>query len=171
MQHVVARHHHRRQDLLRRLGVSFPGVCVSRVEDAVDKAFEAALLRPAMLEAAEASSDARAFNLLYRIAWRNLRAEWRRPCTRREMVCDAMEDLGHLQGDGDVHAVVTRLSIEQLFEPAARQFGAGRKAALGRALRARVLEGASDVEAAAAHRVPREYVNRARSWMREELAA
>jgi hypothetical protein len=54
--------------------------------------------------------------------------------------------------------------VHGLVDLAAARFGGRRKRALRAALHDR-LAGGTDAEAARAHRVPREYVNRAKRWI------
>jgi hypothetical protein len=161
-----------RPTLIRRVAKAFPTAPHGSAEDAVSHAFEVVLRRPQLLEEAERRGGERiGVALLHRIAWRAMRGEHRRPRQRNEL---AVPEIGRVRSSGEtmeVRCLELRLSVEGLLDSASRRYGNHRHADLRRALTARMLAGQTDVEAGRNHHVPREYVNRARNWIAEQLAA
>lgn len=170
--------------LLQLLGVrlratlrqDFPHFCPGRLEDAVSQAFAEVWARPSMLQAVTVADDDAAFQILYSIAWREARGQWRRKAYKSECSISAMEESGwtapadELDPEDVLETAQFMERIEALVDEAAQRFGHRQATALSAALRARIFEEMSDVEAAARHGVPREYVNRSKRWMQAALA-
>lgn len=152
----------------------FPRTSHARVQDAVADAFTEALESPERYRRAlDDGGDGELIRLLRQVAWRGLRGHHRRKSTRCELLDHegvAMEPthsvtpLRVLSGKRELARTLT------LVDQAAQRFGGTRSNALRAALHARVT-GISDAEAARAHGVPREYVNRAKRWIGAQLRA
>jgi hypothetical protein len=150
----------------------FPGAGAAQVEDAVSDAFHDAVARPRPFANALAQGGTDAvMPLLRQVAWRRLRGHLRKKSTRCEVMTGTTREPVHpctpqtlvLGRELTVHVLA-------LVDQAAAVHGGRRKRALRAALLTR-LAGSTDTEAARAHRVRREYVNRAMHWIRRHLAA
>ena len=169
---TIQRHH--TPSIERRLRRAFGRACVSHIEDAIGNAFTDALARPApFLARWQRHGEAGLVRFFYHVAWRHLRAYFRKKASRCEI--PSGELLGMMP---EIHDTLTPYVIASsreteaitscLVEEAAERFGGGRRRSLGAALRER-LGGGTDTEAARAHAVPREYVNRAKRWIGTQL--
>jgi hypothetical protein len=150
----------------------FPGAGSALVEDAVSDAFHDAVARPRPFANAWAQGgQAAIMPLLKQVAWRHLRGHLRKKSSRCEVMVGTAAEPVHLCTPQEL-ALGRELTahVLALVDQAAALFGGRRKRALRAALHAR-LAGSTDAEAARAHRVPREYVNRARRWIARHLAA
>lgn len=167
---------HQESRLRAALRRAFPNICLGRVEDAISNAFLEVLEHPNLLESITLSNEATAFCLLYRIAWCDLRGQWRRRSYQLELSLAPTEGAAARDVAGPHSAddlVVTRrllARVEQLIEQAGAMFSRHAPERLSGALRAR-LDGLTDGQAAKAWGVRREPVNRARLWFMETLAA
>lgn len=168
---TLYRQHH--ISLQRGLHRAFPRADLGLVEDAVASAFEDALERPRSFVATWQRSGHAGLLLLFKqVAWRHLRGHFRKKSSQCEIASlHAAREPDHVVTPF-VIAVgrETQARIEALIAQAALLFGGRRAHALALALHAR-LEGSSDTEAARRHRVPREYVNRAKRWICAQLRA
>ena len=160
---------YRRHNLLLQIRIqsAFPPADRGLVEDAVASAFEDALERPAPFRAAyQNGGRARLLRLFEQVAWRHLRGHYRKKSSKCEIAtadptrepCDPRTPYAHACGRE------TAAHVLRLVDEAAVRFGGGQPQALRQALRAR-LGGGTDAEVARCHRVPREYVNRAKRWI------
>jgi DNA-directed RNA polymerase specialized sigma24 family protein len=148
----------------------FPRAGSALVEDAVSDAFHDAVARPRPFENALAQGgEAAVMPLLKQVAWRHLRGHLRKKSSQREVMIGATVEPAHLHTPQAL-ALGRELTahVLALVDQAAALFGGRRRRALRAALHAR-LAGSTDAEAARAHGVPREYVNRAKSWIRMRL--
>lgn len=166
--HVLASHFYTLSPrLVRRLRADFPMTCTSACEDATSSAILIGLESPLAVEGVWQKDGLEGlFRWLHVVAWRALRGKLRLASTKLE---GSMED--ETAGGGDpLVALLSREGLDRanaLIDEAATRFGGRRATALGDALRTRFTEECTDGEAAAAHGVHRESVNRARSWMRQ----
>ncbi len=153
--------------LVRRLRAEFPAVCGSTCEDAVSVAVAAGLESAGALDrVCQKDGPEGLFRWLHLVAWRAVRGALRRASSRREGVSDR-EPAG---GADPAAVLLVREDLrraEGLLDEAAHRFGGPRVPALRAALSMRFTEECTDGEAAAAHGVHRETVNRARSWVRQ----
>lgn len=140
------------------------------VEDAVAESFVQALERPAaFLRAAQSSGETGLRRLLRVVAWRNLRAHFRKKARRQERTgMELVEPQDALTPQHFVSGRQTASRVLALVDVAAARFGGTHAEALRTALHDR-LGGGTDTEAARAHGVPREYVNRAKRWIGTQL--
>ncbi|MCG8418431.1 MAG: hypothetical protein MJE77_10855 [Proteobacteria bacterium] len=150
----------------------FPGTPHANVQDAVADAFTEALARPSSFhDAWRAGGDPALIRLIRQAAWRHLRGYWRKKSTRHELLSRTQEF------DEPSHCLtpLVEASSQQilahtlrLVDAAAVRFGGKHSRKLRSALHTRLI-GNSDTEAARACGVPREYVNRAKRWIRSQL--
>lgn len=154
------------------LGQRYPRADHGLVEDAVSESFAQALEHPAaFLRARDSGGDAGLRRLLRVVAWRNLRAHFRKKARRWERTGVALaEPQDALTPQHIVSGRQTATRVLDLVDVAASRFGGGQPEALRTALHER-LTGGTDTEAARAHGVPREYVNRAKRWIGTQLHA
>lgn len=155
----------------RWLARRFPGTGSAAVEDAMSDAFEDTMARPRpFVNAWKRGGQAAVVRLLRQAAWRRLRGHLRKKSSRCEVGGTDAEPV-YLCTPQEL-ALGRELGAEvlALVEQAAAIHGGRRARALRAALLAR-LAGSTDTEAARAHRVPREYVNRAKRWIGMHLAA
>lgn len=151
---------------------AFPKAGRALIEDAVNDAFVVALERPARF--AQAYRQGRGLALLRRVAWRQLRAYFRRKSSQCELAGE--EHIAHANAPAALSPAALLSSYQEvtrtftLVDEAADQFGGKQAPALRAALHMR-LAGSTDTEAAKAHNVPREYVNRAKRWIGMHLCA
>ncbi|MDH5642433.1 MAG: hypothetical protein OEY28_14175 [Nitrospira sp.] len=163
---IYAQHH---QSIRIRLGRRFPRVSHALVEDAVADAFMDALQRPTSFMCTWQQDGTGALRrLIEQVAWRSLRGYLRKKSSRCELFSAAA-----IEAAAESYEQTASIRIEQrekisralrLIDIAAVRFGGSRSRSLRSALHAR-LEGYSDTEAARDHRIPREYVNRAKRWI------
>lgn len=147
----------------------FPRTSAALVEDAVSDAFHDALAYPASFTPAWKRDDHPALvRLLRQVAWRRLRGRLRKKSSQCEVSSDVIEPLDVATPDVLASSRELTLRVHRLVDQAARRFGGTRSQALRAALYER-LEGGTDTEAARAHGVPREYVNRAKRWIATHL--
>jgi len=167
---LVERSYRRYSTPLRQwLRQCYPRADHGLVEDAVADSFVHVLERPDAF--ARAMEDGGESALLRLIAWRNLRGHFRkkaRQCERTDV--DAVEQPGALTPHQIVSGRQTVTRVCELIDAAAVRFGGSRSEALRTALHDR-LAGGTDTEAARAHGLPREYVNRAKRWLGTQLHA
>ena len=78
--------------LRRALQRSFPRMCPGRIEDALREACLASLESPEAFEAALLAGEDHLFRLYLTVAWRGLRAQWRRSSYRLESGGRALND-------------------------------------------------------------------------------
>ena len=164
----------RRGELIDWLQRQFPRTSHALVQDAVADVFTEALESPDRFRRAlDQGGRGELIRMIRVVAWRGLRGHHRRKSTRCELLgqegvatepCDPVTPLRVLSGKQELARTLS------LVEQAALRFGGTRPNALRAALRARVA-GVSDSEAARAHGVPREYVNRAKRWIGAQLRA
>lgn len=167
LERVIRTHY---PSLLVYLARRFPRLDRARLEDAVGDALEVACREPARFEAAGRRGDPALLKLLRVVSWRTLRAWYRRPTRRVEVTREHLPDHPDARlPDAQVIARRELSVMHSLVTRAARKTCKGRSAALEAALHDR-LGGATDAEAGRRHGVPREYVNRARRWMLDQLA-
>lgn len=157
------------QPLQQWLARHFPRTSAALVEDAVSDAFHDALACPASFAPAWKRDDHSALvRLLRQVAWRRLRGRLRKKSSQCEVSSEAIEALDVDTPDVLASSRELTLRVHQLVDQAALRFGGNRSQALRAALHDR-LEGGTDTEAARAHGIPREYVNRAKRWIAMEL--
>jgi len=151
----------------------FPRMCRSRAEDAVHNAFVAVLACPETFEKGLAARGPAELERLVRtVAWRELRGQWRRKSYQSEVPLVAVCAPHTHTTPYDVTVANELLTeVELLADEAAVIFGGNRSRALRDALRARVSTGNSDSGIAREHGVPREYLSKAKNWMKRQLAA
>lgn len=148
---------------------SFPKARLEDAEDAVASALCSLIASPSAVERAYATDGLPAVGGLLRVAaWRQMRAHYRKSSTRRETCLPADHRANRAPDWHDPErALVFDDSLQQLIDMATRRFAHGQRAAFRRAMHLRLVEGHTDTEAAAATGVPREYVNRAKCWLRQ----
>lgn len=151
--------------LVRRAARSFPRVCPSQAEDAVQDLFLGILRRQARGELPNLPTGAE----LVPYVWRAMRQRWRTRVRHPEhgVALEGLLDpkLGH--GESALEARRAVEALDHLLLRAARRFGPVEP--MLAALRARMAD--EDTETALARRfgVRRESLNRAVAWMAEEL--
>ena len=151
--------------LLQFLRRCYPGVPSDWREDAVSSAFEVILLRPSMVyDAWRAGGASHVARRLQLIAWRQLRAINRKSWP---LVAMPLPDLAGDTGMSRCDWISGRL--EASLVRVARRVCAARHEALVAALVDRLTSGDGDAEVAARHQLRREYINRARRALAEEL--
>jgi DNA-directed RNA polymerase specialized sigma24 family protein len=171
--HLVEQWYRRYNTSLRSwLQKCYPRADHGLVEDAVADSFIFALESPAVFARAMQAGGERAVRRLLRlIAWRNLRGHFRKKATRLERTStDAADRSDTMTPHELVSGQQTARCVFDLVDVAAVRFGGGRSDALRTALHDR-LGGITDAEAARAHGLPREYVNRAKRWIGSQLEA
>lgn len=147
----------------------FPRADHGLVEDAVADSFVHVLERPDVF--VHTLEDGGESALLRLIAWRNLRGHFRRKARQCEHTdVDALEPEDALTPQQIASGRQTATRVCELIDAAAVRFGGNRSDALRTALHDR-LGGGTDTEAARAHGLPREYVNRAKRWLGTQLHA
>lgn len=141
--------------LLRRLRRAWPTSPAELLEDAAQQALVA------LWERSDAGPMVSPEGFAWRVAWRAVRGGWRDDRRRAAAV---------EPGRDPWRAVDLRLDLERRLGAHLAAFPPERRAPLRRALHARA-DGLDDGEAAEAHGVPREYLNRLRGSLRRELVA
>lgn len=154
---------------------AYPKACRALIEDAVGDAFLDALADPTpFVQAYQQGQEAALGALLKTVSWRKLRAQYRRKSSQCELPGDdhlARANAPITSSPATlVQSYQTLARTLTLVEEAAGQFGGKHPEALAAALYMRI-SGSSDTEAARAHNVPREYVNRAKRWIGNHLNA
>lgn len=144
-----------RTRLLRRLARDWPTTSRELLEDAAQQALVA------LWERSSAGPMVSPEGFAWRVAWRAVRGGWRD--TRRQAA--SLEPLRD-----PWRAVDLRLDLQRRLPAHLAAFPPERREPLRRALGERA-EGLDDAQAAAAHGVPREYLNRLRGTLRRELVA
>lgn len=140
--------------LERWLQCCFPTWPAASVEDAVADAMTTVLSKQGWALPAD-------MRLLRTVAWRGLRAEWRRPRPQRiGLRAPATAD-----PTGRIEARSTLRRLNTLIEPAVEEFGGRKKSQVRSALVSRLADGESDTAVARQHGVRREAINRARRAM------
>lgn len=159
-----------RAQLQRSLARSFPRAGEALLEDAVSDAITDAVAKPdAFLHAWEHRGEGALLGLLRHAAWCHLRGHYRRKASRCEVRLEI--DLRDPQTpESVVRGRESMAKVLALVDQAAERFGGSRPQDLREALYTR-LDGATDIEAARAHGVRREYVNRAKRWIGNHLDA
>lgn len=171
-----------RESHIRRLSRCFPKVCLGLVEDSVDEAWlelhrrglrgqplaAAVDERPAVQVPAEFDQTFVRW-WLFRVAWCHLRGVVRRRSFRQETGDVDLAMVAVAQSAEQEEGLLLDLQLGQLIPEAARLFGGRYRAGLELALHDRVVLGFSDRDAANANDVPREYVNRAKNWILEQI--
>lgn len=161
-------HQQHRARLQRALARSFPRAGQALLEDAVSDAFTDAVAKPgAFVLAWEHRGEHALLGLLRHAAWCHLRGHYRRKSSRCEVMMELdIRDPQTPESVARSHEAVA--CVLGLVDQAAERFGGGHAHALREALYMR-LDGATDIEAARAHGVRREYVNRAKRWIGDRL--
>lgn len=167
---------------IQRLTRCFPRVCSGLVEDAVDEAWLELHRRGVLGRPLAAETDDRPALLvpeefdhslvrwwLFRVAWCQLRNAVRRRAFRRETGEIDLSVLTAAREAEQEEELVMEQQLRELVPEAARRFGGRYRVELEGALYDRFVLGLSDREAALAHDVPREYVNRAKNWILDQL--
>lgn len=158
-------------EVRRRLRGAFPRASGPDLDDAVQHAFlEAIEHTDAFNDALEVDGD-QGLRWLVMVAWRFLRGEFRRLGVKMRA------DLPDHDAFPDARpSAVTVLEsrealdrVETLLDRAAALHGPACQQGLRDALLARICEEDTDANAARRHGVPREYVNRARRWIADQL--
>lgn len=156
--------------IVRYLRSSFPAMCPSRAEDAAYEAYIVALKRPDLFaDALARGGPQRALALFRRIAWRNLRGQWRRKAFQRETTQLDASAYGGPNHPGQDLLVRFDERLEDVLHDAVNRFGGTRKTALRAALEAKFTGGGSDKDIAESHGFPREYLNRAKQHVLREM--
>lgn len=144
----------------------YPRADEALVEDAVADAFVHALERPEVfVRTMDDGGRGTLWPLFRTIAWRNLRGHFRKKARRWES--PGIDDAAPQSAQTPQDIVASReiaTRVLELIDVAAVRFGGSRPDALRTALHER-LAGGTDTDAARAHGVPREYVNRAKRWI------
>lgn len=150
-----------RDRLLHQLARAYPGFPPESVEDAVQDALLCVVRRP------PAGGPAGLTPLVYHIAWRRLRGEWRRRRVRPEASA-AVRERGPVVGAGqEVATDAKRLARAMLW--VLKDHGGCHRDALEAALWEKIASGDSDVDLARRHGFPRERLNRAWSALLNAL--
>ena len=159
--------------IVRRLQHSFPGMCASRCEDAAYAAYLDSLAKPAVFrDALTRGGESMLVGVYQQVAWRHLRGQWRKKSFQSEQAFDVVPELmGGTTPEALTSADELRVRVDALVHEAAAQFGGSRPELLEAALRDKLLGGEPDTRLAKRHDVPREYLNRAKRWLQDEVRA
>ncbi|MDP2313818.1 MAG: hypothetical protein Q8P41_12995 [Pseudomonadota bacterium] len=104
------------------------------------------------------------------VAWRAMAALHRRSSHRHEVPMELPPEPMHLvTAEGALVGRRAAERVDALLRAAARQYGGRRPERLERALRERLEDDGTDVDVARRHGLPRETLNRARSWLSAQL--
>ncbi|MCB9763081.1 MAG: hypothetical protein H6739_24990 [Alphaproteobacteria bacterium] len=148
----------------------FPNACRGQVEDAVSAAFLAAMTHPDRFARALAEGgEDRVLGLFRVVAWRAMRAWWRRGARRHERLdADASAMLGACPA-GQQASAVLHLDVATAIQDAAVLCCRSDSARICAAVADRLASGDTDTDVARRHGVRREYVNRVRREVAREL--
>lgn len=156
---------------LLRFGCSrFPRTCQALVEDVVSEVFEELLLHPELLGSEDADARPEAlYRLMRTICWRKLRALHRRGQHHPTSGLDEEAEALHGRAPGQEWAAEAHINLPRLLGQACRQHGGSQATAVQRALEEGMLHGESEGVLAQRYGVRREYLNRTRRELREQL--
>lgn len=157
--------------LERTLSRRYSGVCRGRIEDAVAAAFAELCANHTLWAGFAPGDDHGAWRLLYLLAWRQLRGQCRLRSFRAEvgmlelLAANTATVASGPSPEQSASASELDAWVRRLIVEAARCCGGRRPEPLEQALLERIFEERTDVEVAARHGVPREYVGRGRGWL------
>lgn len=157
--------------LCRWLAGRFPRVQAALIDEAIADTFVVICEGPErFIHVARRDGQGGLLRLLCCVARRQLRGRLRRPVASNEHLMAEPEQRGFYEVDAALQARADLQRCAEMIAPAARRFGGKSADALACAL-GRRFAGDSDVGAARAFGVPRDYVRRARHWIRGRVSS
>ncbi len=172
--HTALAHQHgtSRPAIVESLKRQFPGMCPARVDDAVQAAFLEALVHAGTFQGAlDRDGTCGLERMLRKTAWRQLRGQWRRKGYSAQGLDTTPVAAAASTPEDRAAAREALHDLAGLLDEAADRFGGSRPESLQHALALQLSSGRSDTEVARLAGTRREYVNRARNWMKRSLAA
>jgi len=146
----------------RALRKSFPTTGDERIEDALQSAVVSALASPAAFERAWLADGAESVRRLYRVvAWRQMRAMYRRHANRLELGWDLSRPLGSRPAGQELAVGLSR-GFSAAIEVAVAHAGGAQPDKVRAALLDKLESGDPDTVVSKRHDVRREYLNRAK---------
>lgn len=160
--------HTLRPDLVSFLHRSFQGACPGLIDDAIGSTCLQVLEHPERFDP-ERHGLVEAGRKIRVVAWRALAGQHRRAARRWERGSENVEGEDLETPERFLVARWLDDEVDALVGEAARAYGGRRPERLEAALRERLEDDVTDGEVALRHGLPRETLNRARSWLRARV--
>lgn len=152
-----------RPRLLRHVQRSFPGLCCGHAEDAVSAVSLAMVMNPTtFLLVYDPKNPKKLFGLLKRVAWRAARGTVRRRSFSAERGFVHEDDVSLGLEAAQTLSLALRRDLERIVREAAQETSPPQSDRISAAVLDQLHGGGTDGEVAERHKLPREYLNRAK---------